>query len=122
MSRVSFHKTTIRFALALALSASVNLQGGNLGAQSESPAGLINGTVLYEDGMPVRGASVYAVPLGRPLAAIIPHADTDAAGRFSIHIFRSWFGKFAVAAKKEDEDYPDMSSQFYSNGRSRQSH
>jgi hypothetical protein len=30
---------------------------------------------------------------------------------------RSWFGKFAVAAKKEDEDYPDMSNQFYSGGK-----
>ena len=29
----------------------------------------------------------------------------------------SWFGKFAVAASKEDEDYPDMSDQFYSDGK-----
>jgi len=28
-------------------------------------------------------------------------------------------GKFAVTAKKEDEDYPDMSSAFYSEGRLR---
>ncbi len=51
------------------------------------------------------------------MGAIIPHADTDETGYFAIHIPRSWFGKFAVAAKKEDEDYPDMGTQFYSDGK-----
>ena len=86
-------------------------------AQTEADTGLIDGTVIYEDGRPVKGATVYAVPLGRPMAAIIPHAETDETGYFVIHVSRSWFGKFVVAAKKEDEDYPDMSRQFYSDGR-----
>jgi hypothetical protein len=86
-------------------------------AQAEADRGLIDGTVIYEDGKPVKGATVYADPVGRPIGAIIPHADTDEIGYFAIHISRSWFGKFAVAAKKEDEDYPDMSKQFYSDGK-----
>lgn len=51
------------------------------------------------------------------MGAIIPHADSDETGYYAIRISRSWFGKFAVAAKKEDEDYPDMSRQFYSDGK-----
>lgn len=86
-------------------------------AMAEERAGVIDGTVVYEDGKPAKGATVYAVPLGRPLLAIIPHDDTDEAGHFAIHIHRSWFGRFAVAAKKEDEDYPDTSEQFYSDGK-----
>jgi hypothetical protein len=81
--------------------------------------GLINGTVTYGDGEPVNGATVYAVPLGKALVAILPHANSDESGHFSIRIARSWFGDFAVAAKKEDEDYPDMSQQFYSDGKFR---
>jgi hypothetical protein len=92
-------------------------QSGTPPSRTEADAGLIDGTVIYEDGRPVKGATVYAVPLGRAMAAIIPHADTDEAGFFAIRISRSWFGKFAVAAKKEDEDYPDMSKQFYSDGK-----
>ena len=41
---------------------------------------------------------------------------TDETGYYAIHISRSWFGKFVVAAKKEDEGFPDMSDQFYSGG------
>lgn len=84
---------------------------------SEVRTGLIAGTVTYEDGKPVKGATVDATPLGRPMIAITPHADTDASGHFAIHIPRSWFGKFAVTAKKETEDYPDTSMQFYSDGK-----
>jgi hypothetical protein len=84
---------------------------------AKDEGGLINGTVTYEDDKPVNGATVYAVPLGKALGAIIPHANSDESGHFSIRIARSWFGDFAVAAKKEDEDYPDMSQQFYSDGK-----
>jgi hypothetical protein len=86
-------------------------------AQTEAETGLIDGTVIYGDGKPVKNATVYAVPLGQDMGAIIPHADTDEAGHFAIHIFPSWFGEFAVAAKKEDEDFADMSQQFYSDGK-----
>lgn len=82
----------------------------------DTSGGVISGTVLYENGKPVKGATALAEPLGRPIGAIIPHADTDEAGHFAIHIPLSWFGWFSVAAKKEDEDYPEM-NQFYSNGK-----
>jgi hypothetical protein len=84
---------------------------------SITETGLIDGTVVYEDGRPTKGATVSAYPLGRPMSTIIPQAETDETGYFRIDIPSSWFGKFAVAAKKEDEDYPDMSKQFYSDGK-----
>lgn len=103
--------------LAMAFSSGVPQQSVKSPAQTEADAGLIDGTVIYEDGRPVKGATVSAEPLGRLMQMAIPHAETDESGYFAIHISRSWFGKFAVAAKKEDEDYPDMSMQFYSDGR-----
>lgn len=51
------------------------------------------------------------------MIAITPHTETDASGHFVIYIPRSWFGEFAVTAKKESEDYPDTSMQFYSDGK-----
>jgi hypothetical protein len=86
-------------------------------SETESNDGLIDGTVFYDDGKPVKGATAYADPLGVDIGAVIPHADTDEAGRFIIHIPRSWFGKFAVTAGKESEDYPTRMHQFYSNGK-----
>jgi hypothetical protein len=86
-------------------------------AVAEPKEGLIDGVVTYQDRRPAKDATVYAQPLGRGMGAMIPHANTDESGHFVIHIPRSWFGKFAVAAKKEDEDYPDMSKQFYSDGK-----
>lgn len=98
--------------------ASVFLRPARTSAQQAyADVGVISGTVVYENGKPVKGATASAEPLGRPMGAIVPHADTDRAGRFEIRIPRSWFGKFAVTAKKEDEDYPDTSKQFYSNGK-----
>jgi hypothetical protein len=103
--------------VGLALGSWVRQLGVNAVAEPKEDRGLIDGIVTYEDRKPVKGATVYAEPLGRPMSAIIPHADTDETGYLAIHIPSSWFGKFAVAAKKEDEDYPDMSKQFYSDGK-----
>lgn len=74
--------------------------------------GLIEGTVFYEDGRPAEGATVSALPLDRGLIGKRPSADTDELGRFQIN--HLWLGKFAVTAEKEDEGYPDVSSNFYS--------
>lgn len=109
-----FNLTILTISVVMAC---VVLQPGRSPArQAYADAGVISGTVFYENGMPVKGATASAVPLGRPIGAIIPHADTDSAGHFAIFIPESWFGKFAVTAKKEDEDYPEM-NQFYSNGK-----
>jgi len=50
--------------------------------------------------------------MGRPMTGIIPHAATDEIGHFAIRHLP--LGKYAVAAEKLDEDYPDMSKRFYS--------
>ena len=70
---------------AMVLSSGAQQQSAKPLAQTEPNADLIDGTVFYEDGRPVKGATVYAVPLGRPMSAIIPHADTDETGYFAIH-------------------------------------
>ena len=81
-------------------------------AAADEDPGLIEGTVVYEDGRPTKRATVSAFPLDRGLAAKVPSADTDELGHFQIdHL---WLGTFAVTAKKEDEGYPDMISEFYS--------
>lgn len=94
-----------------------HLRMANLSGRGQTDAGLIEGTVLYEDGRPVPGATVYADPLGIGLGAVIPHADTDTGGNFTIHIHRSWFGRFAVTAEKATEDFPPTHYQFYSDGK-----
>lgn len=86
-------------------------------AQTEDHRGLIDGIVTYEDKKPVKGATVYAQPMGRPTSGITPHANTDETGYFAIHISPSWFGKFAVGAEKLDESYLNMTNQFYSDGK-----
>lgn len=101
---------------AAVFSSGVYLQGEKPIAETESDDGLIDGTVFYEDGKPVKGATVYAEPLGVDLGAIIPHADSDEVGIFIIHIPRSWFRKFAISAGKESEDYATRSHQFWRGG------
>lgn len=83
----------------------------------EDHRGLIDGIVTYEDKKPVKGATVYAQPMGRPTSGITPHANKDETGYFAIHISPSWFGKFAVGAEKLDESYLNMTNQFYSDGK-----
>jgi hypothetical protein len=84
-------------------------------AAADVGPGLIEGTVYYEDGSPAIGATVYSHPMDRAMAAIVPHAKTDEAGHFAI--LHLWLGKFAVGAEKVDEDYPNMTMQFYSDGK-----
>lgn len=77
--------------------------------------GVIQGTVTYEDGRPVKEATVYAHTLDRAMAAIVPHATTNESGHFVIsHL---WLGKYAVGGEKLDEGYANMTNQFYSDGK-----
>src|SRR6266850_7877302 len=117
MKRMSQRTAVISLSVAVGLVLSIQQSRLNAIPKPRDDRGLIDGIVAYEDKKPVKGATVYAVPLGRPMGAIIPHADTDETGYYAIHIPRSWFGKFAVAAKKENENFPDMSNQFYSDGK-----
>jgi hypothetical protein len=116
MKLMSHRTVAVSLGVAVALILSIHQCSPNAVAKPKDDRGLIDGIVTYEDKKPVKGGTVYAVPLGRPMGAIIPHAETDETGYYAIHISRSWFGKFAVAAKKEDENFPDMSNQFYSDG------
>ncbi len=54
---------------------------------------VIDGNVVYEDGHLATGATVYAQPIGRPMVGIVPHAVTDEAGYFAIHLPNLWSGK-----------------------------
>ena len=77
--------------------------------------GAIQGTVTYEDGRPVKEATVYAQPLDHGMAGIVPHATTNESGYFMIsHL---WLGEYAVGGEKLDEGYANMTNQFYSDGK-----
>jgi hypothetical protein len=56
--------------------------GLNAHANPKDDEGLIDGVVTYEDHKPVKGATAYAVPFGRPIGAIIPHAENDETGYY----------------------------------------
>lgn len=71
---------------------------------ADEDLGLIEGTVVYEDGRPTKGATVSAFPLDRGLAVKVPSADTDELGHFQIE--HLWLGTFAVTAKKETKAIP----------------
>lgn len=83
-----------------------------LSVAAERNTGLIDGTVVNEEGQAVKGATVTAFPTDRGISGIVPHADTDETGHFAIHGL--WWGEYAVSGMKEDEDYPDVSGAFYS--------
>lgn len=100
---------------AIALSLCAQQAGVSILAAADVGPGAIEGSVLYGNGSPAIGATVYSQPMDRGMAGIIPHAKTDEAGHFSIP--NLWLGKFAVGAEKLDEDYPNMTMQFYSDGK-----
>lgn len=100
---------------AIAFSLCAQQTGVSMLAAADVGPGLIEGTVYSEDGNAAVGATVYSPPMDRGMGAIVPHAKTDEAGHFAIpHL---WLGKFAVGAEKLDEDYPNMTMQFYSDGK-----
>jgi len=71
---------------------------------AEEDKGVIQGTVIYEDGDSVNGATVYASAMFGLGAGITPNAKTDETGHFVIgHLL---LGKYAVTGEKQDEDYP----------------
>lgn len=101
----------MKFRIVALLTLLANCSFANAPAES---TGSIEGTVAYEDGRPVKGATVTAMPLGVPLATLIPQAETDEKGHFLIRPL--WLVRYSVGAKKEDEDYADTTKQFYSDG------
>lgn len=108
MKRVGTAATLVAIVLGLHGQQSTSIR-------ADENRGVIQGTVTYEDGKLVKGATVYTQPLDRPMIGIVPHATTDERGHFAVsHL---WLGKYAVGGEKLDEGYPDMTSQFFSDGK-----
>lgn len=81
-----------------------------LNAQS---TGSIRGTVVDEKGAPVSNAKVNASPVGGWLITkLVRYVETDAQGRFLIDGLT--LGKYGIFAMKEEAQYPNLSSSFYS--------
>lgn len=108
MKRVGTAATLLAIALGLHYQPSAS-------TRADENRGVIQGIVTYEDGAPVKDATVYAQPMGRMMMSIVPHATTDEDGHFVIsHL---WLGKYAVGGEKQDEGYANMTMQFYSDGK-----
>lgn len=72
-------------------------------------AGLIEGMLTDEHGNPVANASIRAYPADRGFT-YVAGAGTDAKGAFSIGGLQ--WGKYAIGAKKESEDYASTYDNF----------
>lgn len=70
---------------------------------------LLQGQVIDENGNPVPGADVVAIP--DSLQGKLPMSTTDQQGRFSIPVYKT--GRWRISAKKYSQGYPTMSLQFY---------
>jgi len=76
-------------------------------------AGRIKGTVTDQNGNPVLGATVYAVPQFSTFESLVsPTVKTDASGEFDFHRGLQ-LGTYKVYARKDADAYPDRSSSFY---------
>jgi hypothetical protein len=83
----------------------------------DKPWGEIKGSVIYANGNPVRGATVYAVPHDISLDNITPQSTTtNGAGEFD---FRGGFelGTYKLYSRKDSAGYPDSSDSFYANSK-----
>ena len=75
--------------------------------------GSIRGVVVDSGGVPISGAKVNASPLGGwKIVRFVRFVETDEQGHFLID--RLQLGKYAVFGMKEEAQYPNMSSSFYS--------
>jgi hypothetical protein len=63
-----------------------------------------SGILLDGLGQPVSGATVTCHLLHKPVAAQMPWALTDTAGRFVVHV--GWEGEYEITAGKEEDGYP----------------
>jgi hypothetical protein len=94
-------KLKIMRHLAITFFEAVLLVGVSFGEAT----GVIEGTVVYTNGVPVIGATVCAYRLGAFVSAsIVPHASTDGDGHYSLDLP---FGRYSLVAGKPEEDYPD---------------
>ena len=96
---------TVRSAACLTL-----LLVGTLLAQQQSrPDGTIYGIVTRQDGSPASRLGVSASPVGVPIAAVLPHTQTDSAGRYRFQNL-PWWGRYTVYADDQDAGYSKFST------------
>jgi hypothetical protein len=79
----------------------------------DNPSGTLTGRVLTPDGLPMPGASVYALSQERPMGRL-PMSPTDGQGEFRFDDLIP--GKYVLSASKEDEGYAPSDSTFHSGG------
>jgi hypothetical protein len=78
-------------------------------ALAKNPRATIEGRVVSEDGSPVPGLSVYAMPRGKDIPWS-PPATTDSDGRFRLSVFAPaeygfilrWEGRTVITPREED--------------------
>src|SRR5208282_188051 len=83
-------------------------------AQTAPPStGEIKGTVTDQDGSPISGATVYAIPQGLAFHDITPRSvKTDSNGRFDFHGGLQ-LEAYKIYSQKEADSYPDPFDGFY---------
>lgn len=77
--------------------------------------GTIQGRVLDEKGLPLKGAKVHAEPMnGAAREGFVRYVETNEHGEYVID--RLAWGQYKVFALKEDSDYPNPYWSFYAQG------
>lgn len=86
-------------------------------SRSQTPAlvGTIRGTVVNEDGNPIAGAKVSAIPVDVPLNGFQREVPSDGAGRFTLVNLQR--GRYRVFTRKEADGYADTSWAIHDNGK-----
>jgi hypothetical protein len=79
--------------------------------QDPTCKGIVRGTVLGQDGRPVKGIGVVLDPLGVDLGVILPHTKTDQQGKY--HFEQVCVGRFSVLVQDDEAGYPLSSSYWY---------
>ncbi|MFI5176280.1 MAG: carboxypeptidase regulatory-like domain-containing protein [Terriglobia bacterium] len=98
----------------LAILLSTGLTVASLAA--EQGQGLIRGTVVDEQGIPLAGAKVNAQVINNLMQhTLIRYVETDVSGHFLID--RLEWGMYNLYAMKEASGYPNTRNHFYDNGK-----
>jgi hypothetical protein len=103
-----------QLVILFAAAGSLLAQSQLVHAQTATPAtGEIKGTVTDQNGSPLSGATVYAVPQGLVLNDITPRsAKTNSNGRFDFHGGLE-LEAYKIYPQKEADSYPNPLDEFY---------
>jgi Carboxypeptidase regulatory-like domain len=82
---------------------------------AQTQSGSVSGSVYNASGEPIKDAAVNIRNLAPSMHHVITYYHTDTSGQFRIdHVP---FGRYAILARKESDDYPDTNLAFYSQDR-----